>query len=224
MTFGEKVIRFHKKMPYPKYSFSGIEIIDPFKGADTQKVIKKFYSTFFNDNKKRVLVLGINPGRFGSGSTGVQFTDAVALEECGIPNSFPRRRELTSEFIYKVIEKWGGPKKFYSSFFLSAISPVGFTKSGLNYNYYDDRKFFEEIKPFIIDSLRKHIAFGVKENAVIIIGTGKNLDIFNEINAEYKFFKKVYAVEHPRFIMQYKRKEVPGYITKYLSTFKNALK
>lgn len=37
------------------------------------------------------------------------------------------------------------------------------------------------------------------------------------------FFKKLYAVEHPRFIMQYRRKQLLQYIEKYQQIFSEAL-
>ena len=57
-------------------------------------------------------------GRFGSGLTGISFTDPQRLKNVlNIDHSFDMRPELSSEFIYEVIEAFGTPKDFFSSFF-----------------------------------------------------------------------------------------------------------
>jgi hypothetical protein len=35
------------------------------------------------------------------------------------------------------------------------------------------------------------------------------------LNEEYKFFKKVIPLAHPRFIMQYRRKKIAEYVNDY---------
>lgn len=93
------------------------------------------WSTINQTGRGRVPILGINPGRFGSGLTGVTFTDPVALaDECGISNHLPRKRELSSIYIYEMIRHMGGPAEFYQQFFLSAVCPLGFTRKGVNLN------------------------------------------------------------------------------------------
>lgn len=223
-TFGERVIRFFESLHLPKNLPHDVEVVYPYKHADVQQAVKDFYRTFFNDKKQRVFVLGINPGRFGSGMTGVPFTDPVALaSNCGIGNSFKKRRELSSEFVYKCIDAYGGPKMFYTDFFVSAISPIGFVRDGKNYNYYDDSHVCDMLHPFIIETLREQISFGAKPT-VILLGTGKNQKYFTEINSKHNFFDTVLAVEHPRYIMQYKRKNVNAYVQKYMGVFSQALK
>lgn len=46
-------------------------------------------------------ILGINPGRFGAGTTGIAFIDPIRLEnECGINNSFPKKvEEFNMEYL-----------------------------------------------------------------------------------------------------------------------------
>jgi len=223
-TFGEQAVRFFDSLQKPKSWSSSLEVVCPYDNIDVRRVVKEFYSTFFKDNKKRVFVLGINPGRFGSGVTGIPFTDPVALEDmCGIKNSFNKKRELSSEFVYKFIETYGGSEKFYGDFFLSAISPLGFVRDGKNYNYYDDSVLYETLQPFIIRTLREQILFGAK-STVILFGTGKNQKFFTTLNDKYHFFDRIFALEHPRYIMQYKRKHIDVYLKKYMEVFSQALK
>jgi hypothetical protein len=50
-------------------------------------------------------------------------------------------------------------------------------------------------------------------------GTGKNERFLRKLNDEHGFFKKIIALEHPRFIMQYKAMSKQVYIDKYLAAF-----
>ena len=181
--------------------------------------MRSFLDKFFHDDEKRVLVLGINPGRFGAGITGVTFTDPVALADmCGIANDLPRRRELSSVFIYDVIARLGGPAKFYSRFFLSAICPLGFTRNGINLNYYDDKKLEHGVTPFIVSSIEQHIAMGGRRDHIVILGRGENAKFMRRLNDEHGWFTNIHALDHPRFILQYRRKKVDDYLSLYEKT------
>lgn len=131
-TFGGKVIEFYKDFSVPEKCFPvGVESLNPYAISEIRAYIKTFYGKFFSDNKERTFIFGINPGRLGGGATGVQFTDPVALQEnCGIDNEMPKKRELSSRFVYEAIRQWGGAKKFYRSFFLTAVFPMGLTRDG----------------------------------------------------------------------------------------------
>ena len=86
-------------------------------------------------------MLGINPGRFGAGITGVNFTAPRQLKEnCGIDHPWGNSSELSAEFIYEMIAAFGGPAKFYADYFIGAVSPLGYMKDRKNINYYDDKK------------------------------------------------------------------------------------
>lgn len=223
-TFYDKIIDFFENMRAPKITISDVETIEPHKDEEVFKYVKIFLKKYFYDTNKRVFVLGINPGRFGSGVTGIPFTDPIALSgHCDIPNTFKERRELSSEFLYTFIERFGGAKTFYRNFFLTAVSPVGFTHRGKNYNYYDSVEMQTMLKPFIVNSLLAQFECGVRDNVVIILGSGKNYKFFTELNEEHKWFNKVHSLEHPCYIMQYKRKELPRYLNKYHNLFTSIL-
>jgi hypothetical protein len=66
------------------------------------------------------------------------------------------------------------------------------------------------------------LALGVNTEICFCFGTGKNEKFLRKINGENNFFEKILALEHPRFIIQYKNKEKDFYIAKYLKAFEMA--
>ncbi len=222
-TFAEKVITFNRKLKLDAALPSGISVMNPFaENVYALQTSSNFYKKFYNDYNTRYFIIGINPGRFGAGVTGVPFTDSKRLKEkCGLTIEGIETHEPSSVFVYDVIEKFGGIKKFYSKFYINSVCPLGFTvrsKNGrdVNYNYYDHPELTEAVYPFMIESIKKQIAFGVNTDTCFCLGTGKNFKFISDINKEYNFFKKIIPLEHPRFIMQYKSKEKHLYIKKYL--------
>jgi hypothetical protein len=214
-TFAERAMRFYTSLASPRVP-RNVEVMNPYADARVQRQVRTFLDKYFSDNRERTLIVGINPGRFGSGITGVTFTDPVALaDECGIPNDLPRKRELSSIFIYAVVNRLGGPREFYSRFFLSAVSPLGFTRNGINLNYYDDRKLERAVTPFIVSSIEAQIALGCSRDNVVVIGRGQNAKFFARLNDEHGWFASIHALDHPRFILQYRRKRLDEYIAQY---------
>lgn len=192
--------------------------MNPYSEPAVRKYLKAFLGKYFSDNRDRVAILGINPGRFGAGVTGVTFTDPIALaDDCGIPNHLARKHELSSIYIYDMIRHIGGPEKFYSKFFLSAVCPLGFTRDGVNLNYYDDRRLERAVTPFIVSSVERHIEIGCRRDHVVILGRGANARFFLRLNEKHGWFGQVHPVDHPRFIMQYRRKRVSEYLDLYAS-------
>lgn len=196
--------------------------MNPFSESDeTMRIVKEFYNKYYNDENERHIILGINPGRFGGGLTGIPFTDPKRLmSECGISFNGKVTHEPSSVFIYKMINAYGGVEKFYRNFFINSPCPLGFTsnKNGkeINHNYYDSNELMSAVKGFMIDSMKELIKLGIKTDTCICLGTGKNEKILNRLNSEFRFFKKIIAVEHPRYIMQYKSKSMDDYIRKYV--------
>lgn len=200
---------------------AGVEVMNPYTDARIRRYLRDFLQRYFNDNEPRVLVFGINPGRFGAGITGITFTDPVALADlCGIPNDLPRRRELSSIFVYKFIERLGGVRRFYRRFFLTAASPLGFTRRGRNLNYYDDAQLARAVTPFITRSIERQIALGGRRDHAIVLGKGANMNFMRRLNVEHGFFQEIHALEHPRAIMQYRRRQVEHYLGRYAEVFR----
>jgi len=215
-TFAFKAIKYFLSLTLPKRHPQDISFMNPYSGKETQEIVKQFYQKYFNDTKKRTFIFGINPGRFGGGITGISFTDPVALrEQCMIDNGFGNRKELSSEFVYKVISRYGGVKKFYSRYFLTALYPLAIIKNSKNYNYYDDSELLSFMKPLLTESIKTQVKLGVDRRLAVSFGK-KNAKFLQQINNELKIFDEIKALDHPRFIMQYKRKKLDEYINNYL--------
>lgn len=218
-TFGSRVLRFYRGLSRPRVP-AGIRVMNPYADERVRGYVRAFGDRYLADNNKRVIVLGINPGRFGAGITGVTFTDPVALaDECGIENDLPRKRELSSIFIYQFIAAYGGVREFYRRFFLTAVSPLGFVRDGLNYNYYDSPELRRAVTPFITRAIKQQIAGGGRRDHAIVLGTGSNMDFVQRLNDAHGFFRELHALEHPRWVMQYRRRRLDGYLAKYAEVF-----
>src|SRR5438045_1158256 len=138
-TFAIKIIEFYKLLQPPSLP-KEIEILFPQKNKDVMNVVETFFYKFYDDNAPRHLIFGINPGRFGAGTTGINFTAPKQLKEfCGIDHSFKSQTELSAEFIYESIQAFGGIKNFYENYFITSVSPLGFVTTGLNMNYSHDK-------------------------------------------------------------------------------------
>jgi len=218
-TLSFKLTRFYQTLSLSASLPAGTEILFPQRNKEVLQVTKAFYKKYFNDNNQRQLLFGINPGRFGAGITGINFTGPRQLKDnCGIDHPFGNSSELSAEFIYEVIEQYGGPEKFYSDHFISAVSPLGFTRNGINLNYYDDPQLQQAITPFIIENIQKQLSYGFKTDRCICIGGAKNFKFLVALNKEYRFFDEIIPLPHPRFILQYRRKQKDLYVRQYLET------
>lgn len=217
-TFADKIISFYRGIDFNYKLPDRIEVMNPIKNETTFELFSQFYKKYYSDNNKRIFIFGINPGRFGAGLTGVPFTDPAKLRDlCGIDNDLSNKKELSADFVYKVINAYGSIEKFYAQFYITAVSPLGFIKNNINVNYYDNKLLQDKLTPFFIKCIRQQLEFGAVTRHAICFGNGKNYNYLNKLNSKNGFFEKIIPVEHPRFIMQYRRKKLDEYINKYLS-------
>jgi len=63
----------------------------------------------------------------------------------------------------------------------------------------------------------------VSRDVALVLGSGKNRSIFEGLNREFGFFKTVVSLDHPRFIIQYRRARLDEYLRKYEEAFLLAL-
>lgn len=217
MTFATQVSSFYRSLRFTGKLPAGVGMLNPYRQEEVIKYCEQFLELYFNDSRPRKLILGINPGRLGGGLTGISFTDPLQLEQaCGIANQLPKKAELSSTFIYKMITEFGGPTEFYKKFFISAVCPLGFVQNAKNLNYYDLPALQKMMEQFILKSLREHVHFGVDTTVCFCLGEGKNFDYLNQLNEKHHFFGQIKPLPHPRFVMQYKRKQVNEYVSQYI--------
>jgi hypothetical protein len=224
-TFADKVVQFNKNLEYLGNLPEGFQVLNPYlDNPETMEVMQKFYHKYYSDSAQRKFMIGINPSRHGAGVTGVPFTDTKRLESiCGIKMESARTHEVSSVFMYDMIEEYGGADLFYKDIYINSPFPLAIvrkTKNGwLNANYYDDKKLFEAVKDFMIDSLKKHISLNLDTSEVFILGK-KNAEFISKLNKEANLFDTMTVLEHPRYIQQYKSKEKQLYIDKYILALK----
>ncbi|HEX3009172.1 MAG TPA: uracil-DNA glycosylase family protein [Bacteroidales bacterium] len=204
--------------------------MNPFKDyEDVLSISSSFYRKYYKDHRRRHLILGINPGRFGGGLTGVPFTDPKHLvANCGLEYAGSSAHEPSSVFVYEVIKAFGGEDEFYGKFYIHSICPLGLTllqSNGkeVNCNYYDSKELQASLFDFIVDNLRTQVSFDVYTDVCFCLGTGKNERFLKELNKQFAFFEKIISLEHPRYIMQYKSKQKEAYIQKYVDAFTSVL-
>lgn len=224
MNFAEQVIAFTRALRPPDIALPpGFDWLFPYDQPETMRALTAFYQKFYSDDQPRVFLFGINPGRLGAGITGVPFTDPLRLEaDCGIENTFPKKAELSAQFVWQFIHAFGGPVAFCRQFYITSLSPLGFVKDGININYYDDRHLLKTVEPFIVWNIRTQLKFGAHRGAAICMGEGQNFKVFQKLNAEHGFFRRIIPLPHPRWVLQYRRKKADEYVERYVESLRAA--
>lgn len=216
-TFAQQILDFYFTLSKEPSLPKGVEVIYHFDNPKTREMMETFFNKYYNDTNPRTYLIGINPGRLGSGVTGVGFSDAYHLEQiCDIANDFDKRIELSAAFMFEVIEAYGGVEKFYGDFFFTTTMPLGLLKEGKNYNYYDDKETLASLEPYITQTLLQQISIPQAKPKIICVGTGKNLKYLEAFNKMHRCFESIEVVPHPRWVMQYRRKEKQKYIDHYI--------
>jgi hypothetical protein len=223
LTLADKIIESNRSLDFKGELPQGIRIMNPFRESKyIMQVSSAFYRKYYDDNAPRRLILGINPGRFGAGFTGIPFTDTKRLTgDCGIEYTGRQTHEMSSVFVYEVIKAYGGPDKFYKDFYISAVCPLGFTMADArgkekNFNYYDRPDLTTAVMDLITRNIRKQIEMRIRTDVCLCLGKGKNEKFLLALNERYHFFKKIIALEHPRWVMQYRARYRQEYVRKYI--------
>ena len=225
MNFSQKYFNFIDRLDFPESIPHGVDILNPFKSQSTYSLSQSFYKKFYSDNNPRLFLIGINPGRFGAGVTGVPFTDPIRLqEECGITNELKKRQELSSVFVYEVIEAFGGVDAFYKQVFITSVSPLGFVKNGVNLNYYDIPEVRDFLEPYMVKSLKEQIDIGAISTVAYSMGKGQNFKYLKFLNKKYQLFDDVHPLPHPRWVMQYRLRRKQEFIDEYIDKISMAVK
>lgn len=230
MTFADKIVQYNAQLNLDVPLPDRISVMNPYQDALIRNLTENFYRKFYSDTQPRHLIMGINPGRFGAGVTGIPFTDSIRLrDKCGIiSNDVPHTKELSSDFVYKIVEAYGGAARFYGDFYINSVCPLGFTKTNdrgkeVNYNYYDSPELTKAVYDFMVKNIEMLLNMGFESNICYCLGTGKNAQFLEKLNAKYRFFDKIIPLEHPRFVMQYKLKHVDSYVDMYLEKLNKSI-
>ena len=228
----EKILEFDKYLSNITLNVpNGFKIVNPFNSCSKEKVdqiIQTFYHKFYNDNKKRRMILGSSPARRGTAITGIPYEDAQHLQnQTGIYIDDYYVNKSSSNFLYDVIEMYGGTEKFYNDFYMNFVCPLGIVRinskgNEVNCNYYENKKLQESLYEFIVETLKKQIEFNIDKSVCYCIGSGENYLFLKEINKKFNFFDTIIPLEHPRFIMQYNSKNKDYYLKKYLKALRES--
>ena len=216
-SFGKKLAAFLSTVRIPVQLPNEIVAMDTLQRPSVQRVVGEFCERYYTGSHLRKAVWGINPGRFGAGMTGLSFTDPHMLAELGIQSDIVGRRELSAEFIENVIDECGGASKFYQHAFLGAVCPVGLMLNDKNINFYDDAKLEHDIAPFNQHCMSTITSFGLRTDKCVVLGTGKFKQVFERRYRTGTGYQEVTYLEHPRFVMQYRRKRMKEYIDRYVN-------
>jgi len=217
MSYATAILDFYQWLRPDFAMADGISIMNPYNNPATWTVASRFYRKYYGDDGPRVYIFGINPGRHGAGVTGVPFTDPLRLEEkCGIPNEWKKKAELSSQFVYAMIDKYGGVEAFYRRFYITALSPLGFVREGKNLNYYDDKQLVRDFEPFMLSCIRRQLETMPTMEVCYCLGEGANFKYFSKVNERHGFFKEIIPLPHPRWVMQYRLKRMEEFVDLYL--------
>jgi len=223
-SFADSVLSYYRNIEPPNKLPKDVEVMNPYKHPETFEVASKFYQKYYHDENPRFICFGINPGRFGAGVTGVPFTDPIQLEvHCQIKNELEKKPELSSRFIYEMIHAFGGPQDFYAKFYISAVSPLGYVRNGINLNYYDIKNYKVLFESYAVTQIKKQLRFGISTETAFSIGKGENIKFLNWLNNKHQFFQEIIPLPHPRWVMQYRLRRKDIFIKEYVDALNGVL-
>ncbi len=117
---------------------------------DNKANIIEFHKKYVQPNSPKVVICGINPGRYGAGKTGIPFIDFTSLSKM-LPNIDKEDSERSARFFFSVIEEFG-IENFYQNFHVTNLSWYGFYQLDKMKNVnYDNTNIATEIQIFLID-------------------------------------------------------------------------
>ena len=83
----------------------------------------------------------------------------------------------------------------------------------------DPAKLAAAVTPFIVHTMERQIALGARRDHAIVFGRGQNHRFLERLNAERGWFGSLHPLDHPRSIVQYKRKQLAAYVERYAALF-----
>ena len=229
-TLAQQILGFIEKLSTTEINLpAGFRLVNPY-GDDQSDTIKRvtssFYQNYYNDTNVRRIILGSSPARRGTAVTGVPFEDASHLYHAtGVHIEGVHVNRASSNFLYDVMNEYGGCTKFYSDFYMNFVCPLGIVRQNakgneVNCNYYENKGVLSALYGFIIDALQLQAGFNIDTSVCICIGSGENYRCLSKINESLHLFGKILPLEHPRYIMQYNSIHSDVYMKKYMSALR----
>jgi uracil-DNA glycosylase len=169
--------------------------------------INTFCQKLYGDAIPRVMICGINPGRFGAGMTGIPFLDFISLSQL-IPSIDRVESEKSASFFFRIVSSFGA-EAFFRTFYVSNFSSVGYLRNGKNLNYYDlppaalaivESNFIKEIeivKPTHVISLSKE----VHQSVCRLLSASVDCSL---------------RLPHPSWVATYRSGEINQWVSRYM--------
>ena len=111
----------------------------------------------------------------------------------------------------------GGPAAFYQHFYLGSVYPLVLLRQGLNYNYYDSAASVKALWPDMRESLRRQVQdLGLRTDVAVSLGK-RNSIFLQKLNNELGLFERIVVLDHPRYLMQYRRRELDKNVAHYVA-------
>ena len=101
--------------------------------------------------------------------------------------------------------------------------PLVLLREGLNHNYYDSPALIKSLWPDLRNSMRQQVQdLGLRTDVAVSLGK-RNGVFFQKLNDELGLFKQLIVLDHPRFLMQYRRRDLDANVAHYVETLGRCL-
>ena len=177
------------------------------------KIVDAFWDRYYARRVPRIVVCGINPGRFGAGKTGIPFLDFASLSQL-MPGVDRHDSEKSAAFFCQVIQSYGS-EAFFRDFYVTNVASVGFLRDGRNLNYHDlpaaaqatvEANFCEEMKM-------------VNPTQVISLGTAVQHTARKLLSPDIDCSLRL---PHPAWVATYRSRETEQWVSDYVEALKSA--
>jgi hypothetical protein len=173
--------------------------------CNNKEVIFEFYRQYLKPNEPKIVLCGINPGRFGAGQTGIPFFDFNSLSKI-LPNIQRNDTEKSAQFIYPIIEHFG-VDDFFKQFYLTNISCIGFydLETNANRNYHE---LPLRIQLFLFDNFSKEMN-SIEPKIIIPLSENVEKNLKIDLKHEQKITAEIgIRLSHPASINPKKDKYI----------------
>ena len=182
----------------------GIRVLTDFES--NREGMNAFFQIYYGKAIPKIMICGINPGRFGAGKTGIPFLDFASLSQL-IPGIERQDSESSATFFFQVVKSFGA-ESFFKKFYVTNFSSLGYLRDGANLNYHDlpqaaletvERNFLEEIAT-------------VEPTHVISLGREVHRSVLKLLPPSIDCSLRL---PHPAWVATYKSNELDHWVERY---------